>query len=118
MFKTETEIWEAVKQLKGQTIYTLSHRKPNQIIEVDDTGNLWDEIHILDRHTKPTREDVLEAYKTLVENKELERKRDLAHLSGVNKQKSAIVFALVYYIAKERAELITRDRRVVIILKS
>ncbi len=108
---------KSVKQLKGKTIKTLIQGKPNLIIEVEDTGSLHDAIHIAERHTKPTRNDVVDAYKTLACNKELERKQDLGHLSGVSEQKSSIVFALVYYIAMKDVELIRRDRRLIISLK-
>jgi len=117
MFKNENEIWEAVKQLKGETIKTLTQGRPNLIVEVEDTGSMNDEIHIAERHTKPTRKDVVDACKTLSYKKELERKQDLSHLSGVSSQKSSIVFALVYYIARKDVELIRRDRRLIILLK-
>ncbi len=117
MLKNENEIWEAVKQFKGKTIKTLTQGKPNLIIEVEDTGSLHDAIHIAERHTKPTRNDVVEAYKALFYKKQLERKQDLGHLSGVSEQKSSIVFALVYYIAMKDVELIRRDKRLIISLK-
>lgn len=117
MFKTENEIWEAVKNLRGKTITTITQSKPNKIIEVEDTSNNFDKIHIAGRQTRPSRQDVVEAYKVLAINGELDRKADLAHLAGVNKQTSAIVFALVYAIAEKDVELVERDRRLIISLK-
>jgi len=117
MFKTDNEIWEAVKKLKGKTIKTLTRDQPNHIIDVQDNSGLFDEVRIAGRNTSPTRNDIVEAYKTLVYNGELDRKTDLSHLAGVNSQKSSIVFAIIYYIAKEDIELIQRERRLIIALR-
>jgi hypothetical protein len=118
MFKTENEIWEAVKELEGKTITTVIRKNPNHIIKVEDTGNMFDKIHVEGRKTKPCRQDVIEAYKTLAKNGELDRKTDLAHLAGKRKQTSSIIFAFVFEITRKDIELIVRNRRKLIVLKS
>lgn len=114
MYQTNSEIFEAVKQLKGKTVYTITRNKPNKIVDIVENDYMDGEIFIEGRNTVPLISQVVEAYKLLFTNGELERNKDLASLAHVSKQVSSVVFAIVYEIAKEEVELIQRGRTIVI----
>lgn len=107
----DNEIWEKVKSFKGNKLCTYVKNSYNEIIDVND-----DEILIKGRKTKPTKSDVINAYKLLFKKGELERKRDLAELAQINKQTSSIVFRIVGELAKE--EIIILNKPIILKLKS
>lgn len=110
MYKTDKEIWEAVMQLKGKTVRTISHDEPNKIQNVEDTGSDSDAVNILTRKTKPIKSDIIKAYKKLYSKGRLERNKDLQDLAHISKKVSSIVFAIIYEIAKEDIELVQEER--------
>ena len=111
---TENKIWEKVRALQGETIYTVTNLAPNHIILVEDTGNSNDSIIIENRKSRPTREDIIRAYDILYQRRELERKRDLDWL--VSKRVSSIVFKIISMIAEDEIN-IKKNRFVVLRLK-
>ncbi len=110
MYKTDKEIWEAVRQLKGQTVKTISKDEPNKIQNVEDTGSDNDAVIIFNRKTKPIKSDIIKAYKKLYGKGKLDRKNDLQNLAHISKQVSSIVFTIIYEIAKEDIELVQEGR--------
>ncbi len=110
MYKTDKEIWEAVRQLKGQTVKTISKDEPNKIQNVEDTGSDNDAVIIFNRKTKPIKSDIIKAYKKLYGKGKLDRKNDLQNLAHISKQVSSIVFAIIYEIAKQDIELVQKGR--------
>ena len=56
----EHQLWQRIKQLEGQVVYTLEQQKPNQISRVTDES-----IEIEGRATAPTRNDILLVYRQL-----------------------------------------------------
>lgn len=56
----ENELWQRVRGLEGQIVYTLDQQRPNRILRVTD-----EVIEIQNRGTRPTRDDVLQVYREL-----------------------------------------------------
>ena len=113
----KNELWDRVKQLKGQTLYTYTDLQPNTIIEVEDIGSSQDAVIFKDRETRPIREDIIAAYKLLYKQGELERGRDLAWLVGPEKKTSSIIFRIIGEVARDKIELIQAKNRKILRLK-
>lgn len=110
------EIWEKIKQLKGQTLFTYTELEPNTIVEVEDRGKSQDAVIIKERVTRPIKEDIIAAYQLLYSLGELERNRDLAWLASPEKKTSSIIFRLVGEIAKDEITVI-QNRKTILRLK-
>lgn len=54
---TENELWQRIRRLEGQTVYTLDRRRPNRISRVTDAA-----VEIESRATKVAREDLWVVY--------------------------------------------------------
>ncbi len=65
----DNEVWDRVQQLQGKTIFTLVRKKPNFIKEV--TGNA---VVIDGRRSRPTRSQIVYAYRHLWKHGELRPK--------------------------------------------
>lgn len=57
---TNDQLWARVQTLDGQTIYTIDQRRPNRI---SSTAN--NQVEIDNRNTRPTRDQIFEAYELL-----------------------------------------------------
>ena len=60
MVLSDSELWQRIRELEGETVYTIQQCKPNKILRV--TG---DRLEIEGRATKPSREDILCVYQYL-----------------------------------------------------
>ncbi len=69
MALNDEELWERVRGLEGETVYTLKQRKPNKILSVTD-----DSVEIKDRSTKPSREDIFCVYQHLLRTGKVTKK--------------------------------------------
>ena len=116
MYETNEEIWNAIVQLKGKTLYTLVENEPNHIIDVENTGSNSDQIIIENRNTSPIKEDVVAIYKLLFIKRILNRKTDLAYLELPEKQTSSIIFTIVRELTKNET-IIKGERDIKLRLK-
>ncbi|MCL0057869.1 hypothetical protein M1N05_02230 [Dehalococcoidales bacterium] len=57
MSLSDSELWERVRGLEEETVYTIQQCKPNRILRVTA-----DKVEIAERKTKPSREDILRVY--------------------------------------------------------
>lgn len=62
----ENELWQRVRGLQGQIVYTPDREKPNRILLVT-----YGMIEIENRATRPTRDDVLQVYRQLQQRGEI-----------------------------------------------
>ena len=60
MLLSDSALWERVRGLEGETVYTLVRRNPNRIIRVTDNR-----VEIEGRRTGPFREDIFCVYQHL-----------------------------------------------------
>jgi len=118
MYSKDSEIWEAVKKLAGETLYTIVEKEKNDILEVEDTGSNKDRIIIKDRETTPLKEDIIAAYRLLYQQGSLRRMSDLAWLAGPEKKTSSLVFTIISKIAEKEIKIQgIKDVKLVLIKK-
>lgn len=113
---TDDEIWIRVSELEGQTLHTYVEYDQNTILSVEDTNRNIDSVVILDRKTRPKKEEILAAYRLLILQGTLKRMPDLEWLADKSKMVSSIVFRIVGEISKDHTYLDRSKREPVIIL--
>jgi len=67
---TPNELWDRVRGLQGEIIYTIEHSKANMIHEVTDSY-----VRIKGRKSRPTRREIEYAYEWLWKHKSLHVKK-------------------------------------------
>lgn len=116
MYNSDSEIWEAVKKIKGTTLFTYVEKERNDIIDVEDKASNLDRVHIADRDFYPSKEDIISAYKLLTIQGKLKR-TDLEWLATPKKRVSSIVFRIIGEISQDHTIFDDSKREPIIILK-
>ena len=93
------ELWEKVRALKGQTLYTLKRHSPNHVQDVSDM-----EVTISQRSSRLRRADIVGAYEVVCMSGEL---RIRAGWKGGPSYLYSLVPAIVLHAVPEQIEKIT-----------
>ena len=104
---SDDELWSRVKQLEGETIYTIVQKKPNKVLRVTDS-----EVIIEGRTTRPSRRFVVRVYRYLCRNGEVTG-RDWIKICGNEfcGKVGRITLAILVRAIPDQVESFTRDER-------
>lgn len=103
------QLWERVRRMQGQIVYTIDRGNPNRIPRVTD-----DAVEIENRATSPTRDDIVRVYEALhvrgeITGRDLYGDQPILGHPYANKV-GRIIIAILVKAVPDEIEAIHRDK--------